>query len=222
MTTTDVIKEVLLNPVTKAERPTKTASQKKVSGQKVAAYAESISQAWQKSTDCILRVAAHCAAAKNELSRSEKQELIERLPFGEVMFSKLANIGDDSRLNKHQELLPPSISTLYLIQNLSDEQLEAAVTEQILRPDVTRSEVEEWKLGKTDTPPARNKSNDLERPFALYCVYSETPLHEEKHRQMQNVVVSIAEDEGLKVAIFTGEKLVAQLKAFFSKQARAV
>src|SRR6266480_8165842 len=159
-----------LDSMAKPERRTKVAT--KGTGQKVAEYAERISGNWQKAVGSIFKVAADCAAAKNELTRSERLELLERLPFGESMFSKLASIGADNRLNEHQELLPPSISTLYLIQNMSNEQLEAAVTEGALRPDVTRDDLEEWTRGKNDRP-ARSKSSDLELPAGLYCVYSE-------------------------------------------------
>jgi hypothetical protein len=139
---------------------TKTASTEKGSGQKVTEYAKRISANWQKSTDAILKVAADCAAAKNDLTRSEKRDLFERLPFGESMFSKLASIGNDTRLYEHKELMPPSISTMCQIQELSHEQFETAKTEKVLRPDVTRDQVQEWTLGKTDKP-ARIKSNDL-------------------------------------------------------------
>jgi hypothetical protein len=196
---------------------TKTPSTETGSGQKVTEYAERISANWQKSTDSILQVAADCAAARNELTAPEKRELMERLPFGESMFSKLASIGNDTRLYEHKKLMPPSISTMYQIQELSDEQFETAKTEKVLRPDVTRDKVQEWTLGKTDKP-ARSKLNDLELPLALYCVYPEQLLDAEQHARVWGAVVEMAESQGLKAASFTGESLIAQLKAFFSKK----
>ncbi|MGZ4862189.1 MAG: hypothetical protein ACXV2E_05345 [Halobacteriota archaeon] len=205
------MQEALPSPMTQVNRPTKTASLEKASGQKVTEYAERISANWQKSTDAILKVAADCAAAKNDLTRSEKRDLFERLPFGESMFSKLASIGNDTRLFEHKELMPPSISTMYQIHELSDEQFETAKTEKVLRPDVTRDKVQEWTLGKTDKP-ARNK-------LALYCVYPEKLLDAELHVQVRDAVIDMAEGQGLKAAIFTGENLIAQLKAFFAEPA---
>jgi hypothetical protein len=104
-----------------------------------------------------------------------------------------------------------------LIQELSDEQFQAAVTAKALRPEVTRDQFKTWTLEKTDKP-ARNKSSNLELPLALYCVYSKKLLRGEQHVQVQNTFVSMARDVGAKAVIFTGENLIAQLKAFFSKQ----
>lgn len=141
-TMTDVVASVATKPVAKL-KGTINPTTGQPSGDKVAAFADRISSNWQDTLDGIIRVAADCAAAKNELSRSEKRDLLERLPFGESMFSKLAAIGDDRRLMKHQEPLPPSISTLYVLHKLSDEQFEAAVTEGTLKPDVTREDLQE-------------------------------------------------------------------------------
>lgn len=199
---------------------TKTASTEKGSGQKVTEYAERISANWQNTVASILKVAADCFAAKNAFSPSEKRELIDRLPFGESMFSKLASIGADSRLSEHQKLLPPSISTMDLIRKLSDEQFEAAVTEGALKPDATRDEFQAWTEGMADRP-TRSKSSDLELPLALYCVYPEELLDAEQHTQVRNAVVEMADNQGLKAAIFTGENLIAQLKAFFGRPAGA-
>jgi hypothetical protein len=196
---------------------TKTPSTEKGSG-RVIEYAERISENWQNSIACILKVATDCAAAKNNFPLSEKRELIERLPFGESMFSKLASIGEDSRLYEHQEFLPPSISTLHLIRRLSDEQFQAAKAEKILRTDVTRDKFQKWTLEKADKP-ARIRSSEPEFPLALYCVYPEELLVAEQHIHVRSAVVEMAENQGLKVAIFTGENLIAELKAFFSKKA---
>jgi hypothetical protein len=197
-------------------RRIRAVSKEKVSGQRVGEFAERISENWRNTVESIMKVAADCATAKENFTRSEKLELLELLPFGETMFSKLASIGGDRRLKEHQKLLPPSISTMYLIQNMSDEKLEAAVMEGVLRPDVTRKAFEDWTRVK-DVRPVRSTPS-LELPLALYCLYSEKLLRAEQHVQVENAVISLADGQGMKAAIFTGESLLAQLKAFFGER----
>lgn len=145
------------------------------------------------------------------------------------MFSKLASIGKDTRLYEHQKLLPPSISTIDLIRKLSPKRFETAKTENVLRPDVTRDEIEEWTRSRQDKPdqsidrdleipPARSIASAPEFPLALYCVYPEQLLDAEQHAKVWGAVVEMAEGQGLKAASFTGENLITQLKAFFSKK----
>jgi hypothetical protein len=220
MSTTEVMQEALLHPMVKAGRQPK-AGMKKASGTTVTEYAERISTNWQNTTASIMKVATDCYSAKAELSLSEKHDLIGRLPFGESMFSKLASMGGDKRLRENQKLLPPSISTIDLIRKLSDEEFETAKTEKVLKPGVTRDEIEEWTRSKKDKP-ARSKISDPELPLALYCIYAEQLLDAEQHAKVWSAVVEMAESQGLKAATFTGENLITQLKAFFSNKVVAV
>jgi hypothetical protein len=131
MTTTSVMKDALRTRPLKGEGQT---SKRSASGQKVAEYAERISQGWQKTVGSIWSVAEDCFVAKNDFTASEKRDLIARLPFGESMFSKLASIGGDKRLKEHRELLPPSISTMDLLRKMSDEKFEIVRTKGLLKP----------------------------------------------------------------------------------------
>lgn len=214
--TSQVLQKSLSGPLAKASKQLK-ASTVGVQNEKVAQYAERISANWQNHLASIFKVAADCFAANHELSVLEKHALIERLPFGASMFSKLASIGGDTRLKKNQTLLPPSISTLDLIRKLSDEQFEAAKAERVLKPDVTRDQMEEWKRSKTKKP-VRRQISAPELPSALYCVYPEQLLEVEQHAKVWSAVVQMAESQGLKAAAFTGENLINQIKAFFVKK----
>lgn len=196
------------------------AAVRKAAGKSVVEYAERISVNWHNTTASIMKVAADCYSAKTELSSSEKQDLLERLPFGGSMFSKLASIGGDKKLSENQKLLPPSISTIDLIRKLSPEQFETAKIEKVLKPNVTRDEIEEWTRSKADSP-ARTKDSDPELPSALYCIYPEQLLDAEQHAALWGTVVERAESHGMKAAHFTGENLISQLKAFFTKKVLA-
>lgn len=160
-TTTSVMKDALRT------RPLKGAghtSKRSASEQKVAEYAERISQGWQKTVGSIWNVAEDCFFAKKDFTASEKRDLIARLPFGESMFSKLASIGGDKRLKEHRDTLPPSISTMDILRKLSDEQFEIARTKGLV--GATREDVKRWTQGNNEKS-ARKTSRDLELPVAL-------------------------------------------------------
>lgn len=215
VTIAEIMQEASLPPMVNAGKQPK-AAMRKTAGRTVIEYAERISVNWHNTTASIMKVAADCYSAKTELSSFEKHDLIERLPFGESMFSKLASIGGDKKLSENQRLLPPSISTIDLIRKLSPEQFETAKIEKVLKPNVTRDEIEEWTRSKADNP-ARTKASGPEMPLALYCIYPEQLLDAEQHAKVWGTVLQMAESHGMKAANFTGENLISQIKAFFSK-----
>src|SRR5437899_5769510 len=102
--TSQIVQEALSHPMVKAGKQPKASIAKAVEG-KVAQYAERISANWHSTTASIMKVAEDCYSAREELSVPEKHDLIQRLPFGESMFSKLASIGGDERLKVNQKLL---------------------------------------------------------------------------------------------------------------------
>ena len=112
----------------------------------ISALAQRINENWRKTVED-LKVAQDCATAKKMLSSTGKQKLYELLPFKASMFSKLAAIGEDPRLMRHQDLLPVSISTIYEARKLSDDRFKAAIEEGALKPDVKREEFEGWVKG---------------------------------------------------------------------------
>lgn len=65
----------------------------------VANYASEISANWKRSVDALMNIARLCAEASARLTARQKSELMARLPFGEVTFSKFVQIGADTRLH---------------------------------------------------------------------------------------------------------------------------
>ena len=184
----------------------------------VPAIAQVITENWRKSVQGILKVAQECAKAKNKLSQVQKQQLYELLPFGESMFSKLATIGDDPRLLKHQDLLPLSISTIYEAKKLPDDQFEAAIKEGVLKPDVKREDFKLWVNSKDNGKALRSKPQQVELPPGLICLYMDAPPSGEQLTSMKTGAIELAERLGVKVAIFTGETAMAQFKRHWAKK----
>jgi hypothetical protein len=116
----------------------------------VKSYADRIRTHWHRAAASIMEVARLCADANNRLSAPNKKELVKVLPFSSPTFSKLAQIGDDPRLQTQrvQKLLPPSYSIIYSVGQLDDNELEAAIKEGIVTPTLKRSDLDEWMVKK--------------------------------------------------------------------------
>lgn len=112
----------------------------------VSSYGNRIGASWRRVVQDVMEVARLCAEASARLTAAQKSELMAHLPFRRATFSKLAQIGADSRLNapEIQRLLPPHYTTMYAVTLLNDEELIQAFAEKVLHPDLKRVELQKW------------------------------------------------------------------------------
>jgi hypothetical protein len=190
----------------------------------VAALGLRITKNWHKSKEGILAVATDCAFARENLTPAKLQELYKTLPFGQSMFSKLASIGADERLLANRDSLPPSITTMYLAHNLSDDHFYEAISKGVLSADCRRKDVENLSKRTSDkrssekiSTPRSAKPNTEVQLSRVYCVYADEPLSAEHHERLQGAVIELAEKEGLKAAVFPGENLISEIQAWLKK-----
>jgi hypothetical protein len=117
-------------------------------------YADAISSNWQRGVEAFLEIARLCADAEERLDPAQQAELKAKLPFGPATFSKFRQIGLDARLRKPevQVLLPAAYTTIYTIACLNDEDLNVAITEKIINPDVKREQLEKWRRERQEAP----------------------------------------------------------------------
>ena len=113
----------------------------------IAKYVDAISGNWRRGVEAFLEIARLCAEAEERLDTAQQAELKAKLPFGATTFSKFRQIGLDARLRKPevQLLLPAAYTTIYAITCLNDEDLNVAITEKIINPDVKRENLEKWR-----------------------------------------------------------------------------
>jgi hypothetical protein len=118
----------------------------------VTKYADAISGNWQHGVEAFLEIARLCAEAEERLDPAQQAELKAKLPFGAATFSKFRQIGLDARLRKPeiQVLLPAAYTTIYAITCLNDEDLNVAITEKIINPDVKREKLEKWRVERQE------------------------------------------------------------------------
>jgi hypothetical protein len=123
-------------------------------GDKVTSFAHYVSSIGDYlGLTAMMEVARLCVEASNRLTAAQKLELIAKLPFGETTFSKLIQIGTDSRLHTPvvQRLLPADFTTIHAVALLKDEELSIAIAEKVIHPGMKRPELRRWCNSRRET-----------------------------------------------------------------------
>jgi hypothetical protein len=125
-----------------------------------------------------------CALAVAELKDDDLAILRKKLTFGSGNFLKYASIGRAAWLYDEQikASLPKSMSILYQFSLLRAGEIEKAIAESVVRPDVTRKELIEWKddlrgvVKETDETAEKAKKEEKD----LLAVYKKATPEERK------------------------------------------
>jgi hypothetical protein len=129
-------------------------------------FASEITTLWHKSREAIYALATACAEAAKQLDPGQKKILMKKLPFGDANFSKFVQIGKDQRIIRHLELFPPSMSTIYEITLLSDEQLKLGIETGIIDANATREDIKDFRDGGSRAPATGKRSESGRRSGA--------------------------------------------------------
>jgi hypothetical protein len=110
-------------------------------------YASEIGGLWKRAQDSFIKIGQYLALAKQTLEHGEYEAMITSdLPFDPrtaYIIRQAAQAVVSGRLPR--ERLPPSYSVIYQLATLDDDGLRDAEKDGLIRPDVRRSEVVEWK-----------------------------------------------------------------------------
>jgi hypothetical protein len=112
----------------------------------VSDFVRVIGENCHKALEALLNIGRACARADKVLSGDEKRELLGQLNMNAPTFSKWLKIGNDARLwaETLQEQLPPRQTILYSIACLAEADFRAALSQGIIRPDMTRGGLKKW------------------------------------------------------------------------------
>ena len=107
-------------------------------------YAKAIGDLWSEARAHFLAIGRYLAMAKDQLVHGEFEAMIRKdLPFGVHVAYQLREVAaaiDSGRLCETE--IPPSYSVVYRMAKLPDRALAEARTRGLVRPDVTRRELE--------------------------------------------------------------------------------
>src|SRR5258708_9764293 len=75
--------------------------------------------------------------------------MVHKWPLRGGVFGKAGGTGKATGLNapEVERLLPPHYSIVYLLTKLTDDELEAAVKEGVINPDMKRADLQKWLRG---------------------------------------------------------------------------
>src|SRR4029079_18309788 len=115
-------------------------------------WTQRINAAWRTSIKQVFETGRLLIEAKADLKKrgehGEFEKMIEHsLPFGPRTAERLMAIARDKRLTKatHGSLLPQSWRTLSELARLSDDEFADVVKDGIVKPDMTRRDLEQWQ-----------------------------------------------------------------------------
>jgi hypothetical protein len=113
---------------------------------RVREYADEFRAHSRGAIGAVLKMAQCCARANAALTHSEKDELLNELALTAASFSKLVKIASDPRLQvpRIQQRLPPGWTVMYEIASLNTGDLNSAIAEGVVHPNMTRSSLKKW------------------------------------------------------------------------------
>jgi hypothetical protein len=113
-------------------------------------FADEIGRLWRISQKHFLQIGRYLNQAKDQIPHGEFEEMIQRdLPFTPAIGRQLRTVAlfvDGGAIDV--EKLPDSYSTLYQIATLSAEERQLAEEQRLIRPTVTRKEIETLKKSR--------------------------------------------------------------------------
>ena len=121
-----------------------------------AEFAEDIRRNWLNALEATVQVGRRLNEAKDKLPHGEYEAMVEQdLPFKLATARKLREVAafvDSGKVPLEQ--LPEAYSTVYAIATMPEERRQEALEQGVIRPEMTRRELEQFKeLTTPRTPP---------------------------------------------------------------------
>jgi hypothetical protein len=129
------------------------------------AFREHLERLWKETRQRVLAIGRNLMNALEKLEPfpGRFESLVEGLPFSRPIASQMIAIAravEDKKLL--EEEIPPSYSIAYQLTTLSDEEIKRARTQGIVRPDISRKDIIEFKRVQRSSRP-RQTGLDLRR-----------------------------------------------------------
>ena len=151
----DRVKEAVPTRLENAPSQTKHVRRTIVAFERVEDYVAEIETLWKEAAETFLLIGRNLNKAKEILPHGEYQRMVQScLPFDKSRAYQLrmvATMVDSGRVAEDD--LPRSSATAFLFASLDREMIARAKDDGILRADVRRQEVQEWKRRLAGPPP---------------------------------------------------------------------
>jgi hypothetical protein len=171
-------------------------------------FAELINAAWRKSAQSFVDVGQYLIEAKEELARDQYDSLLKfKIAFSQSTAKKLICIGRNRILGSHVNRLPGCYSTLYLLSQIDDKLLKAALANGRIHPGMQRKDAVALRKPKNDegddgqdysNEPARNIASPAAPPHEFLedwqCWTAEEQRTVLKHEGVDGLLELLKED----------------------------
>lgn len=146
-------------------------------------WTSKILRAWASTIEGFFEVGRLLSKAKSDLGHGEFLAMVERdLPFGPRMAQMLMAVAADPRLNANPgSLLPPSITTLYLLSRLDDLSFKRALARGDIHPEMDRRAAGSL-LHKTQRLLSHRRASEQNVRPGISLWYVDPPWRPERHR----------------------------------------
>lgn len=157
-------------------------------------FVREIIRLWRESQARFLTIGRYLVQARSKLPHGEYQTMVERdLPFGIHVAYQLRAVAEAIDGGRFSEVeLPPNYSVVYQVMTLTESELQVARERGIIRPELTRREIAEFKRNIRVTS---NRRTALERR-RKQILEQQVRLAEELQRIEEELGVSEVEPSG--------------------------
>jgi hypothetical protein len=150
-------------------------------------FRDAIAEAWTQAQKRFISIGRYLIAAKERLAHGDYTALVEReLPFNASIAFQLRAVAeaiDGGRVDEKE--LPPNYSILYQVTTLRDDELAMARQRGLIRPDVTRREIESFK--RTVRPKEPTGAGSVSSPIVLNVDNTRHALNERRARLLDEI-----------------------------------
>lgn len=132
-----------------------------------------VAAAWRETIDGIFHIGVVLRhASEDECCRFEDMHL----PFGQRTAQRLIAVSRNEWLTAHGSLLPASWRTLYALNELTEDELEAHLALGDITPELERSTVEGWKKKRRRAERERELAEKVTAVVGCYgVIYADPP-----------------------------------------------
>lgn len=159
-----------------------------------------IDKLWREAQSKFIAIGRWLCKAFREHEGTYEEAIVSRLPFGRIVAYQLRMVAE--AVESHRlpvDAMPRSYSTAYKLVTLTAEDYQAALDQNLVRPDVTRAEVEEWKRArvKARAPKLAKRQRLAQERATIRTEIAELEVRLAKARQRLHEIASeIGHEEG--------------------------
>jgi hypothetical protein len=159
-----------------------------------------IDKLWREAQSKFIAIGRWLCKAFREHEGTYEEAIVSRLPFGRIVAYQLRMVAE--AIESHRlpvDVMPRSYSTAYKLVTLTPEDYQAALDQNLVRPDVTRAEVEEWKRAraKARAPKLAKRQRLAQERVTIRTEIAELEARLAKARQRLHEIASeIGPEEG--------------------------